>query len=318
MFSVPGGKTFRELMPTISSDQNDVYFRHDWAPPQISLRSTSRHPTWSAIDARGTAVAIRFDSPTRQNGTIERPDGPGWIEIEDGEEIKKIWFVSASVQVRATRGQSISLWDNPNWPTIQQYLRDRYGAHGHNFTQLGLVDFETSGGSILDSFIGRRFGGMVEIAGSVRPIDRSTGIRFFLARRITGGRLLAEDGSGRRLTSNRNSLMPLPPAGSNDTSGLQTGTLTSSGKLFDYDLPGAVMRNVNLAIDRILYNVTFEQAVAIGVPPTAVEQNPWPRITGLGLAVSPLVSWATNYTATVREVSTATHGIVLTLIGTVG
>jgi hypothetical protein len=76
------------------------------------------------------------------------------------------------------------------------------------------------------------------------------------------------------------------------------------------------MKTTNRVGDRSSVDISFEQCVVIGAPPPP-GIDPWPRITNAGLAVSPLVNWRVNYSAAVREQSTATHGIILTLAGRV-
>ena len=316
MITIDGAKTFRQIWPGIPNDQDHVYFRHDWAPARIGMRSSAARPTWTALGPSGARPDIATTGG-RGAATVARPAAPGWVEVEDGESLVRIWFVRATVTVRKSGSVSPG---NPWWPNIQRYLQALYGNTGYRFTQLGLIQFNSSGQSMADMFTGRRYGGMVEIVGRVEPADvAETGMKFYLARRITGGRVQCVDAQGRPLPPNRDARMRVPPAGSNDTSGGQPGSLTPSGELFDYDLPGAVMRPANLVNDRHTVDVSFEQCVAIGAPPTAAgAQDPWPRIAADGLAVSPLVRWRAHYSATMQRACSLNPEMQIRLEGSVG
>ena len=316
MITVLGAHTFRQIWPGISGNYDDAYFRQDWAPPHIRLSSSHPHPRWQGSDPTLASVPVVTDPHDRRSASINRPASPTCIQVTDGQSVVQIWFLSATITVRT---QGIVTTSAPSWAATQGYLQSTYGAHGYSFTQLGLVQFDSAATSIADVFFGRRYGGAVEIVGRVTPsIIQHSGMRFYLARRITRATVLGQDGQGRPLPTNRDPHTTVPIGVSNDTSLQQSGALTATGELFDWDFPGSVMRGANLIGDRHTWNVSFEQCVVVGRPPASRAVDPWPNITRDGLAVSPVATWRANYSAVVRRAVSATQGIELTLTGSVG
>ena len=320
MITIHGAKTFQQIMPGSGSPDTaaNFYFRLDWAPQNISLQTSRPRPAWAAFDSRGVAYPIQANG---RRASISKPATAGTIDVADGGDLKTIWFVSATIQVRSSGSIDAR---NPNWSSIQARLRNDLGSPAYPFTQLGLVQFDIGAQTMGLALSGRRYGGEVEIVGTVSPGEiRNTGLRFFLARRIAAV-------SEQSLDVRNQTIPPNVPnrvgraaqmnkvAGSNDTSTGQSGALTADARLYDYDLPGSVMGPGNLVGDRHIIDVSYEQVVAIGVPPPSLAVNPWPRITTEGLAVSPVARWRANLTATMTRAASSTRGVAFTLTGSVG
>jgi hypothetical protein len=156
---------------------------------------------------------------------------------------------------------------------------------------------------------------MVEIVGRVIPSDiGQSGMKFFLARRITGNDVTSKDGQGRNLPTNRGAAMT--PGTRDDTTDRLTGTLSPTGELFDYDLPGSVMQHSNAVNDRFTFDISFEQCIVIGAPPVSGAPMWTTAVNEHSLAVSPIVRWRVNYSATLRAQNL--RQIELTLSGSVG
>src|SRR5436190_3542294 len=108
-------KAFRnQIMLTVVGGRNNIadagednyYFRHDWAPAQIRINSSSPTPRWMARRADTNAVVAINPADNGRSATISRPPSPATIEVMDtspGERsMVSIYFVSATVRVRCS------------------------------------------------------------------------------------------------------------------------------------------------------------------------------------------------------------------------
>jgi hypothetical protein len=283
MITVEGARTFGDILPGIGQNQSDAYFRHDWCPARVALRSSVRSPSWTARDAASAPVPVVTDTRDAQAASIAKPANASWIEVEDGQALTRIWFVSATLTVRATGVVSAT---NPNWATVQTQLRNERGAPEHHFKQLGPVEFNAPRATPLP---GRRYGLMVEIVGRVSPHDiAQSGMKFYIARRIVSTYVHAFDDNSRPLPSTRDPQMRVRPYGTDDTSLPQSGQLSRLAEVFDYDVCGSMMTEVNRVGDVHSIDLRFEQCVVIGEPPAARGGAHWQRIAQ-GSAVSPII-----------------------------
>lgn len=321
---VQGAKTFQDLHPGLGPEaRNHFYFRFDWIQQVvIDTTSTGRASRWTARTESGDAAGLlAVDASNARRVRLNRPSQPAWVEVSDGADTVRIWFVRAAIEVRGRDRVSAR---NPRWNNVQAYLTNVYGAQGHDFGKLGPVKFRVEHRETQTS--GVRYGGMVEIVGTVEPLHLQRAIRIpvFLARRITAVNLRGRDAQGRPLLASRTGFSAATP-GQNDTSlfrprdavrlGVYTGELTGNGQLFDYDMPGAVITSDNWPGDIHEYNVDFEQVVWIG---TCSAQDPWPDIQSRGLAVSPLTRWSVRLRAEVVSTATDRGGLQVNVTGTAG
>jgi hypothetical protein len=318
MITVHGAKRFFEIYPGILGDhRNDCYFRHDWVN-SILIESDLSHPRWNAYinESRITVRPDPANNPRR--ALLDKPASPCMIEVEDGTQLVRIWIVSATITARSGAREPVR--DNgPGWNQIQGLWREYYG--NGSFTTLGLIHFiyDTPSGG------GHRYGAHVEYVGQVSPASiSSTEMKFYIARRILRSSIRCIDSAGHPLSEQRSA--NLSHRGDNDTTAGQSGILNSHGELFDHDMPGAVMRNnINRLHDQHILDITFEVCVVIGAPPYCsgspvfpVCNDPWPGITANGLAVSRIIPWRANYTATVTREHTFSTSLEISLIGSLG
>jgi hypothetical protein len=291
---VNGAVSFRQLDPSLGPASGGKYFvRHAGCGPlTIDARGIRGRANWSANfvggqpdPTLGTASHNRFTVPRPMNGCgiqVSCQAGNEWQQVE-------IWYVACSLALVRSGPPGAG---DPNWPRVQNIYRERYvGGQDYTFPELGRIRFNYS----FPDASGVRYADFVKLVATVTPANVPIG--FFHARRIQSVEVQGFDANSRPLEGQRRPVVVMPRAGDNDSNMSVTSALTPTGQIFDYDIPGGVMRSFNLPGDRHVWNVTFEQAVGIGYTSLATA---WTTLQTNARQLATL-QYSVSYTATYRS-----------------